>query len=120
MSNDFKRTDRVSENIRRKLAEIIQMEFSDPRLTGFITLTAVTISKDLAHAKVYFTVLNDEPQKAALVLNTASGYFRSLLARRIKLRIIPQLHFVYDESVEYGKKLRRLIDEVNPEDDHEP
>ena len=119
MSNDFKRTDRVSETIRRKLAEIIQNEFSDPRLSGFITLTALSVSRDLAHAKVYFTVLNDESNQAQSILNTASSYFRTLLAKRVKLRTVPQLHFVYDASVQYGKRLSRLIDDVNPPDNDE-
>lgn len=120
MSKEFKRTDRVSETIKRQLADILHKDFSDPRLDGFLTLTAVNISKDLAHAKVYFTLLNTEPREAESVLNSASGYLRSLLAKRVKLRIIPQLHFVYDTSVEYGKRLSRLIDDVNPPEHDEP
>lgn len=116
MSNHFKRTDRISETIRRNLAQIIQQEIKDPRLPGFITLSAVKVSKDLSHAKIYFTALNDDSRQAVTILNTAASYLRMLLAKTINLRIVPQLHFVYDESIEYGQRLSRLIDEVNPPD----
>ncbi|MCP0912844.1 MULTISPECIES: 30S ribosome-binding factor RbfA [Legionella] len=119
MSNDFKRTDRIAEIILRKLAHIIQQEVTDPRLPKFITISAVKVSKDLSHAKVYFTALNHEPEKTVLILNTAASYLRTILAKTIKLRTVPQLHFVYDESIEYGKRLSRLIDEVNPASDED-
>lgn len=121
MSNDFKRTDRIAQTIQRSLAQVIQQEISDPRLSGFITLSAAKVSKDLSHAKIYFTVLNDEPELAAEILKNAAPYMRTHLAKTMKLRTVPQLHFIYDESVEYGKKLSRLIDDVNPvnEDDEQ-
>jgi ribosome-binding factor A len=119
MSNQFKRTDRISETIMRNLAQIIQQEITDPRLPGLVTLSAVKVSKDLSHAKVYFTVLNTEPDQAVIILNTAASYLRTLLAKTINLRIVPQLHFVYDESIEYGKRLSRLIDEVNTPDSND-
>lgn len=118
MSN-FKRTDRIAEMIQRKLAQIIPQEVKDPRLKGFITISAVKVAADLGHAKVYFTVFNDDKMLAATILNAAAGYLRSALARSITLRTVPQLHFVYDESIEYGERLSRLIDEANdvdPED----
>ncbi|WP_454781300.1 30S ribosome-binding factor RbfA [Legionella sp. WA2022007384] len=121
MGHNFKRTDRVAEMIQRKLAQIIPMEVKDPRLTGFVTISAVKVAADLGHAKVYFTVLNDDKETAATILNAAASYLRSALARSITLRTVPQLHFVYDESIEYGQRLSRLIDEVNPpvSDDNE-
>ncbi|KTD04546.1 30S ribosome-binding factor RbfA [Fluoribacter gormanii] len=114
MGHNFKRTDRVAEMIQRKLAQIIPMEVKDPRLTGFVTISAVKVAADLGHAKVYFTVLNDDKETAAAILNAAASYLRSALARSITLRTVPQLHFVYDESIEYGQRLSRLIDKVNP------
>lgn len=114
MSNDFKRTDRIAEMMQRKLAQIIQQEVKDPRLPAFITISAVKVAADLGHAKVYFTVFNDDVEQTAAILNAAASYLRSALARSVKLRTVPQLHFVYDESVEYGRRLTRLIDEVNP------
>ncbi|KTD19709.1 30S ribosome-binding factor RbfA [Legionella londiniensis] len=115
MINEFKRTDRIAETIKRKLAQLIQTEVTDPRLSKFVTISAVKVSKDLSHAKVYFTVLNAEPQQTAAILNAAASYLRTILAKSMTLRIMPQLHFVYDESIEYGKRLSRLIDEANPE-----
>ncbi len=116
MGHNFKRTDRVAEMIQRKLAQIIPTEVKDPRLTGFVTISAVKVAADLSHAKVYFTVLNEDKKMAATILNAAASYLRGALARSITLRTVPQLHFVYDESIEYGQRLSRLIDEVNPPD----
>lgn len=112
MSN-FKRTDRIAEMIQRKLAQIIPQEVKDPRLTGFITVSAVKVTGDLGHAKVYITSLNDDKDLAVSILNAAASYLRTALARSINLRTVPQLHFIYDESIEYGARLSRLIDEVN-------
>ncbi len=113
MSNDFKRTDRIAEMMQRKLAQLIQQEIKDPRLPNLITISAVKVARDLGHAKVYFTVFNDDPVQTAMILNTAASYLRSALAKTVTLRTVPQLHFIYDESIEYGKRLSRLIDEVN-------
>ncbi|KTD28734.1 ribosome-binding factor A [Legionella israelensis] len=115
--NHFKRTDRVAGLIQRKLAQIIQQEVKDPRLSGFVTVSAVKVSSDLGHAKVYFTVLNEDKELATSILNSAASFLRTVLARSIKLRTVPQLHFVYDESIEYGKRLSRLIDEANAPND---
>lgn len=114
MSNDFKRTDRVAEMMQRKLSQLIQQEIKDPRLPHFVTVSAVKVAADLSHAKVYFTVLSGEIKQTADILNSAASYLRTALARSIKLRTVPQLHFIYDESVEYGRRLSRLIDEANP------
>lgn len=119
MSNDFKRTDRVAEMLQRKLSQIIQQEIKDPRLPNFVTISGVKVSGDLSHAKVYFTVLGDDNKQAAVILNTAASYLRTALARTIKLRTVPQLHFVYDESIEYGRRLSKLIDDVNPDNQDE-
>lgn len=122
MSN-FKRTDRVAEMIQRKLAQIIPQEVKDPRLKGFITISAVKVTADLGHAKIYFTVFNDDKDVVVTILNAAASYLRSALARSITLRTVPQLHFVYDESIEYGERLTRLIDKANDEstiDDNDP
>jgi ribosome-binding factor A len=114
MGQNFKRTDRVAEMIQRKLAQIIPLEVKDPRLNGIVTISAVKVAADLAHAKVYFTVLNNDKKLVEAILNAAASYLRSALARSITLRTVPQLHFVYDESIEYGQRLSRLIDEANP------
>lgn len=114
MSTNFKRTDRIAEMIQRKLAQIIPQEVKDPRLKSFVTISAVKVAADLRHAKVYFTILDEDKVLAASILNAAAGYLRSALARSITLRTVPQLHFIYDASIEYGERLSRLIDKVTP------
>jgi ribosome-binding factor A len=123
MHNQFNKTDRVAGQMQRKLAHIIQQEIEDPRLTGFVTISDVRVARDLGHAKVYFTVFNGDPQETELVLNEASTYLRTALARTMTARTVPQLHFIHDASVEYGSRLSRLIDAVNvdiTDTDNEP
>ena len=113
MPHDFKRSDRVAQVLQRELAVLIQQEIKDPRLPGFITVSSAEVSKDLSHAKIYFTVFNGDPAVAETILNSASTYLRTLLAKILSLRIVPHLHFVYDKSIEYSSKLSRLIDQAN-------
>jgi ribosome-binding factor A len=121
MSNQFKRTDRIAELMQRTLAQIIQQDVKIPGSPNFITLSAVKVSRDLGHANVYFTVFNQDPAEATVALNTAAGYLRSALAKIMTLRTVPQLHFIYDDSIEYGRRLSKLIDKVNDsEPDSEP
>lgn len=117
MANDFKRTDRVAGLIQRKLSQIILTEVKDPRLPRIITVSAVKVSPDMSVAKIYITVLGEQSdaQLTLDILNNGSSFLRTVLARSIKLRIVPHLKFVYDESIEYGTKLRQLIDDVSPE-----
>lgn len=114
MSSAYSRTDRIAEMMQRKLAQIIRLEIKDPRLPSFLTISAVEVSRDLGHAKVYFTAFNGDPLQTTVILNSAASYLRTALARTISTRTVPQLHFIYDESIEYGERLSRLIDDVNP------
>lgn len=116
MSNQFKRTDRIAETMQRTLARVIQQEIKIHGEPNFITLSRVDVSRDLAHAKVYFTVFNHDPTDTALILNTAAPFLRTVLAKAMILRTVPQLHFIYDESIEYGNRLSKLIDKANPAD----
>lgn len=118
MTAEFKRTDRIAEFMMRELSVLIQRGVKDPRLPKFVTITTVKVSKDLSHAKIYFTAFGSDAQAVLQILNGASGYLRTLLAKSMKLRIVPELHFVYDESIEYAKHLSRLIDEVNSPSDN--
>ena len=113
MPKDHSRPRRVAEQIQRELAELIQLEVKDPRV-GMVTLTDVEVTPDYSHAKVYFTLLNQgHPLDETLEgLNRAAGYLRSQLAHRMRLRIMPQLHFVFDSSVERGVQLSHLIEEA--------
>ncbi|MBZ0091106.1 MAG: 30S ribosome-binding factor RbfA [Sulfuricellaceae bacterium] len=113
MPKDFPRARRVAEQIQRDLSDIIRTELKDPRI-GLVTITDVEVTKDLSHAKVFFTLLGDSSlaEQAGDALQHAAGFLRSELSQRIKLRTMPQLHFEYDTSVERGVKLSRLIDEA--------
>lgn len=104
---------RVADQIQRELAQIIRGELKDPRV-GMITLTSVDVSPDLAHATVYFTSLADDAHRVEVIvgLKRAAGFLRSELGHRIKVHNTPELHFVYDASVERGMRLSRLIDDA--------
>ncbi len=112
-SSESSRSRRVGEQIQRELAQLIQMEVKDPRVK-WVTVSAVKVSKDFSHALIYFTVLgdyNETVDKNVLAgLEKASGFLRRELGRRIKLRIIPELHFKYDDSTVRGTHLSSLID----------
>lgn len=117
MSTQFSRIDRIAEMVQRKLAQVIQQEITDPRLPAFITISGVVVSKDLRHAKIYFTTLQGDHAQTAAILNSAASYLRTTLAKSMSLRTVPQLRFIYDESIEYGKQLSRLIDKVDDSDE---
>ncbi len=104
---------RIAEQIQRELAELIRLEVRDPRV-GMVTLTGVEISGDQSHAKVFFTVLGPESaaRDAQEGLQRAAGFLRSGIAHRLSTRSVPELHFTYDESVERGSRLARLIEEA--------
>lgn len=126
------RAQRVADQIQREIAVLIQLEVNDPRV-GMVSITSVEVSNDLAHARIFVTVLNTltgdpdlnrdtlkqpgeldrrEIDQNLEALNAASGYLRSLLAKRLTLRTVPKLRFFYDSSVERGQRLSSLIDEA--------
>ncbi|QKT02564.1 30S ribosome-binding factor RbfA [Ectothiorhodospiraceae bacterium 2226] len=113
MAKQGTRHRRVGEQMQRELAALIQQELTDRRF-GLITVQAVEVSRDLSHAKVFVTALNtEEPHEAVVAhLRQAAGFLRHELGRRMAIRSIPELHFVYDTSVERGSALSRLIDEA--------
>jgi len=117
MPRDFPRSRRIAEQIQRELSDIIRVEVKDPRV-GMITITDVEMTPDNAHAKVFFTVLGQQPRidEATAGLQHAAGYLRSQLAQRMKIRVVPQLHFEYDASVERGMRLSQLIDAAVADD----
>ncbi len=112
-SKGFSRRDRISEQIRRELAEVIRTKLRDPRV-GMISLTDVQLSADYAHAKVFFSSLagSDSLDVVQAGLQNAAGFLRSELGKRISIHMTPQLHFVFDESLQRGAQLSKLISEA--------
>ena len=111
MPRDYARTDRIAEQILRELAELLRLQVKDPRVR-MITLTGVEVTKDYSHAKVFYTTLEGSSNPVQQGLERASGFLRSQLAHAMKLRITPELHFVYDASVERGAHLSQLIEQA--------
>ena len=119
MAKDFARSDRVAEQIQRELADLLQFEVKDPRV-GMVTVTEVEVTGDMAHAKIYYSAKAGTAELQAGLEKTA-GFLRGQLAKRMLLRTVPQLHFIYDASIDRGMKLSKMIDEAlassnNPED----
>lgn len=114
----YARSDRVTAQIQRELAEAIRLQLKDPRL-GWVTITAVEVTRDYAHAKIFYTVMNaDDAARTAAqtILQEAAGVLRHILARNIRLFSVPQLHFVYDESIERGQNMQQLLAKVAADD----
>jgi len=120
MPRDFPRTRRVGEQLQRELATLIRDEISDPRI-GLVSISAVEVSRDLSHAKVYFSTLGEQQDADASleVLQGAAGYLRRLLGQRLIMRHVPQLHFKQDHSLEQGAHLSALIDSAIRDDHNE-
>src|ERR1700752_1272352 len=95
------RTQRIGEQIRRELADLIVRDLRDPRI-GMVTISDVDVSPDLAHAKVFFTVIAAPAAEAADGLNAASSHLHHVLFKRLQMRTVPRLRFVHDASVEHG------------------
>ncbi|EZX25804.1 MULTISPECIES: 30S ribosome-binding factor RbfA [Mammaliicoccus] len=111
------RSERVGEQMKKELMDIINNKLKDPRV-GFLTITDVELPGDLSHATVYLTVLGTDKEKEDTFkgLEKAKGFIKSELGNRMKLRILPELHFEYDESIDYGNKIERMIQDLNRND----
>jgi len=112
--NSIKNT-RINGEVKRELSNIIRGEIKDPRINPLTSVVEVEVAPDLKSAKAYISVLGDEQsQKDTLAgLKSAEGYIRRALAKSINLRNTPQIHFVMDQSIEYGVNMSKLIDDVN-------
>ena len=110
VKKSFSRKDRVSEQIRRELAELIRTELKDPRV-GMISITDVEVTADYAHAKIFFSSMSGSENLAEIMegLQKSSGFLRRELGKRISIHMTPQLHFVFDQSLERGADLSKLI-----------
>lgn len=119
MAKAFNRSSRVGHELQKEIAIILQREIKDPRL-GMVTVSGVDISRDLSYAKVFVTFLNDDnPQvieQGLTVLNDAKGYIRTLIGKAMRLRIIPEIKFFYDESLVKGMQMSTLVSDVIKQD----
>lgn len=119
MPREFNRSERVAGTLRRKLAQLIQMEVKDPDV-GFIGLSDVEVSRDLSHANVFVTVFETEKAVSSVkALNRAAGYLRRRLGQEMRIRAVPELHFQHDASVETGQRMDSLIDAALASDNHQ-
>ena len=107
------RRDRINDAVKQEMAQILR-DVKDPRITGsLVSITAAQVSPDLKFAKIFFSVLGEDKNEVLKALKSASGFFRSELARRINLRITPQLTFEYDGSMEYGANISGILKELD-------
>ena len=115
MARTSKKVDKVADLLRKEIALLIQNEVRDPRV-GMASVMDVTVSRDLAHANVYVTLLGksttEEAKESIAALNKAGGFLRSLLSKQVSLRTTPKLKFIFDDTIARGQHLSALIDEA--------
>lgn len=108
--------ERLNNEFQKEISYILMTEVKDNNVK-FVTITGVDITSDLSYAKVYFTLLKDEYLDVTLKsLNKASGFIRMKLAERINIRHTPEIKFIFDDSIKYGEKIEKILDEINKED----
>ena len=109
-------TKRLEGMLVREISDILMTEAKDEDLK-FVTITSMDLANDLSYAKVYFQTLNEDKEKITKELNEASGFIRAILKKRkLDIRIMPELKFIYDDSMEYGNNIDSLIDKIKKED----
>ncbi len=117
-----RRTERINHLIRAEISDLMLREVKDPRLSGLVTITEVDTAPDLRTAKVFISVLGTEEDKKKVLqgLTAAGGFMRHELAERLTMRIIPQLYFCLDQSIEHGAEILNLIKQVCPPEEPPP
>ncbi len=112
--SDSNRMHKIDEEIKKEVSQIISQDLKDPNITGLISVTKVKTTPDLRYARVFVSMINAKSkQKNLSTLKKSSGYIRSLIAKRINLRITPELVFEFDESIEYGTRIDQILKEIN-------
>ena len=114
----YKRAERVSDQIKREVADILMRKIKDPRV-GFVTVTDVELADDLRNAKIFVSVLGPERDASLKGLESASVFIRAELGRRLRIKFVPELLFRYDDSAERGAHIMELLHEVGSEEDGE-
>jgi len=113
----YKRSQRVGDLLREEIADILMYRLKDPRI-GFVSVTGVDMAPDLKFAKVYVSILKEEERELTLeILNSSRNFFRSSLAKRLKMKFIPVIEFRLDTSIEYGYKIDKLLKEIKEHDE---
>jgi len=118
MAKEYSRTSRVAQQVQKELARIIQQEVKDPRI-GMVTVSGVDITRDLAYAKVFVTFLTigEQSNEESLAgLNAASGYIRCLLGKAMRLRIVPEIRFCFDETLTEGLRISEMVSSAVKDD----
>ncbi|MCL1112377.1 MULTISPECIES: 30S ribosome-binding factor RbfA [Shewanella] len=114
MAKEFSRTRRIAQQLQQELAMVLQRDMKDPRI-GFVTVNDVDVSRDLSYAKVFVTFFEEDielVQQKVDALSAAAPYIRTLVAGRMKLRVMPELRFVYDSSLVEGMRMSNLVTQV--------
>ena len=107
--------ERLNNELQEVISEILHKEVKDPDLK-FVTITGCDTTNDLSFCKVYFTVLNKDKKETLKSLKSASSFIRGEVSKRIEIRHTPELKFIYDESIEYGEKIEKIIEKINEEE----
>jgi ribosome-binding factor A len=117
---EFSRSERVAEEIKKAVSQIINNEIKDPRVSGLISVTKVEMTKDLRHAKIFLSIYGEESEKQKVFegLKNAEGFIRKELAHRVRMKFIPEISFKMDESIEYGIHIYKLLEEVQKQEDN--
>jgi len=114
MPKNQTRLNRIDEELRKEISNIISFELKNPDATGLISVTKVKVTPDLKYAKVYVSLLNSKNEEKTIeALKNSAGFIRSLIAKRINLRITPELVFEKDDSMEYGMKIESILKDLN-------
>ena len=109
----MERTDRIAEEIKKVISDMIQNELKDPRVKGLISVTKTLITKDLKYCKIYVSVLGADKNEVLEGIKSGAGYMRKELGNRIEIRILPELNFILDDSLEYGAHIDQVIKDIN-------
>ena len=113
MQSNSNRFNRIDEELKKEISQIINYELKNPNVTGLISVTKAHVTKDLKYAKVYVSILNSKNIKDTFAgLKKSAGYIRSEIAKRINLRVTPELIFELDDSIEYGAKIDTILKEI--------
>ena len=113
MPANSNRMNKVNEELKKEISEIISLELKDPHLTGLISVTKVNTTPDFRFARVYVSMIGTKSNKECLkILKKSSGHIRSILAKKVNLRITPELVFEFDESLEYGSRIDQILKDI--------